>query len=334
VGLNPSKSLEVFARGSGGVLQHNWQTPSGPGGWYGWQSIGGSLVGSPVVGTNASGALEVFGLGTDGHVQSWYQTPPTWTGPVDIGTGTFISDPAVAIDQSNRIELFARATDGSMQYTLQGSSPGAWHPWLSLGGSILGNPAVGVNTNGLLDVFAGATDGTIEHWYLAAGQWVGPSSLNSPVMASDPAVTRNSSGRLEVFVRAADGSLQHAWQDPSGSGGWGAWRSMGESIAGDPTVATNANGIEELLARATDGTIVHLYQQPPTWSPQVRMPSAMTASDISVLQPDWVVHVNSDNGNGALEVFAIGTGGNLMHNWQNPGSPGGWYGWADLGGGF
>ena len=41
------------------------------------------------------------------------------------------------------------------------------------------------------------------------------------------------------------------------------------------------------------------------------------------------VAVNKD---GHLELFAIGAGGDLQHNWQDPNSPGGWSGWKGLGG--
>ena len=67
-------ALEVFVLGTDHKVYHRWQSPSGPGGWAPWASIGGSL--KTLLGAqNTNGRLEVFGRGTNDQLWHSWQDP-------------------------------------------------------------------------------------------------------------------------------------------------------------------------------------------------------------------------------------------------------------------
>ncbi len=100
-----------------------------------WQDLGGSFVGSPVVGVGTDGVLEVFALDGQGAVSHSSQgSDGSWTGWQSLG-GTFSSTPIVGRNLDGRIELLARASDGKMQYRIQ-REPGKsaiWDGWYTVG---------------------------------------------------------------------------------------------------------------------------------------------------------------------------------------------------------
>ncbi len=66
--------LEVFYVGTDNALYHNWQDPSGRGGWRGEASLGGSAK-QITVGQNSNGSLEAFYVGTNDALYHNWQDP-------------------------------------------------------------------------------------------------------------------------------------------------------------------------------------------------------------------------------------------------------------------
>src|SRR5215208_5322747 len=85
VAQNADGRLEVFVRGSGNALYHNWQTAPNSSNWSGWNSLSGALADGPAGGVfrNADGRLEVFVRGKDIALYHNWQTAANssnWSG--------------------------------------------------------------------------------------------------------------------------------------------------------------------------------------------------------------------------------------------------------------
>ncbi len=196
-----------------------------PGGWLDWQSLG-QPGGKPVVSTKL---------------------------------GARLPDPAPVlihhVDQS--LEIFVVRNDLTVWHIRQLQPGGAWSDWAPLG--LPGGPGAGTvgplvaefNADGTLVLFT--TDGrnTVQYCtQLQAGgtDWSGWEPLGSPAgHTASPrlAVAWNSNGELELFMVDDSGTLWHCWQlQPSG--GWSAWKSLGQPRPGskvdDITAAADDSG--------------------------------------------------------------------------------------------
>ena len=60
---NADGRLELFAIGTDGALNHNWQTSPG-GNWSGWNGLAGSMT-KIATAANSDGRIEVFRIGRD-----------------------------------------------------------------------------------------------------------------------------------------------------------------------------------------------------------------------------------------------------------------------------
>ncbi|WP_436493974.1 hypothetical protein [Actinokineospora sp. HUAS TT18] len=81
---NTNCTLELFGIGAGNLqMYHTWQSPSSPGGWSGWASLGGVLTGAPNASNLWDGRVEVCAYGPDNVYHCTAQTAPSsgpWTG--------------------------------------------------------------------------------------------------------------------------------------------------------------------------------------------------------------------------------------------------------------
>lgn len=173
----------IFARMNDGTVGYIRQVPRASsyvaGSWQGsqWQSLGGSIVGSPAVavtqGPSGPYSLVVFGRGTDNAL--WYNTQSafgsdSWSGWASLG-GTITGDPVVLAYQQpaigmigdpeingwrNRVVVLARGPGNTLWDIFQ-SAPGSWANavWENRGGPVTSDPAVVLNyTDRHLEVFA------------------------------------------------------------------------------------------------------------------------------------------------------------------------------------
>ena len=145
-------------------------------------------------------------------------------------------------------------------------------------------------------------------------------------------MVENQDGRLEVFALDYNGTLLHIWQTAP-NGPWSNWVSLGQPANGrvepDFSVHVNDDGRLEVLATAyshTSQALWHIWQTAPngTWS---------TWASLGI--PEGRININmpvvSQNQDGRLEVFVIGSDQALWHLWQT--TPGGtWGSWFSSGG--
>ena len=225
--------------------------------------------------------------------------------------------------------------------------------WTSLGSpevpppfGLAGLPSVGKNADGHLEAFVWThfVDEFQDLWHIwhttPGGTWGNLSSLGQPptglTVEDNPVVVENQDGRLEVFTLGADYALWHIWQTaPNGT--WSSWASLGKPAIGgvDPLFSVHVNDDGRLEAFATaashPGEVVtpllwHIWQTAPNgpWSSWASL--GIPADNIGISMP-----VASQNQDGRLEAFVMGSDGALWHIWQT--TPGGtWGSWFSSGG--
>lgn len=187
------------------------------------------------------------------------------------------------------------------------------------------------NADGRLEVFARGSDHNIWHIWQTCPNcgWSSWSVLQSgQSFNGDPAVGQDADGRLEVFARGTNNAILVNAQEHSGEVvmGWTGWQTLSQAYAfqGTPMVARNQDGRLEIFARGSDGNIWHNVQKnasdDSSWNGWVALQSGYS------FKGDPVVGINVD---GRLEVFALGSGGNIWHNAET--TPNGtWGGWTAL----
>ncbi len=200
--------------------------------------------------------------------------------------------------------------------------------------------AAGRNLDGRLEVFAIGDiggHGTIWHiWQVTPGggwsDWslLGTSpahpSFPHPLVTTPITVWRNNDGRLEVFAVGSDGYLWHIWQLAPNSG-WSDWTSFDALVGQAYTIGKNLDGRLEIFLVGLDGILYHMNQSTAGSQQWSRGASLGLPPNVNQL---FCVSVGR-NGDGRLEVFAIGSDGALWHIWQNAANGFEWANWASLG---
>jgi len=213
--------------------------------------------------------------------------------------------------------------------------------WTSLGtpGTISANPSVGKNDDGRLEAFVWTlgVDASKDLWHIwqttPGGTWGNWYALSHPptglMLESNPIVVENDDGRLEVFATGADNAIWHIWQLAT-NGSWSNWNALGkptnEGIRPPFSVHVNDDGRLEAFAIGSDEALWHIWQLAPngSWSNWNSLNKPSGTGNITT-------PLASQNQDGRLEAFAIGSDGALWHIWQT--TPGGtWGNWFSSGG--
>ncbi|BCB84842.1 hypothetical protein Psuf_021550 [Phytohabitans suffuscus] len=113
---------------SGQLSQNTWR----PGGWLGWESLGGTVAGTPAV-TYHDGQYDVFARSPRGVVyqKTWNGTWSDWKsigGIVEGGLG--------AVYANGEYHVFGISPSGQLSQNTW--RPGGWLGWESLGGTVAG----------------------------------------------------------------------------------------------------------------------------------------------------------------------------------------------------
>lgn len=142
----------------------------------------------------------------------------------------------------------------------------------------------------------------------------------------NPIVALNSDGRQELFVVGKTGNLYHNYQT-NANGAWSGWISLGGTWAqnSQPAVGRNSDGRLEVFIIGTDGQMNHAWEG--------TAGNSSSWSGWAQLGGHWTQTAKVDcgvNADGALDVFVVGTDGQLNHDYQTSG--GNWSGWNIMGG--
>lgn len=359
VGKNDDGSLEAFVWTVGvdaaKDLWHIGQTTTG-GTWGDWSSLGHPptglmLEGSPIVVQNDDGRLEVFATGSDNALWHIWQLEPngSWSNwnslgkPTNEGIRPLFS---VHVNDDGRLEAFVLnniSSGNTLWHIWQVAPNGSWSTWASLGNppgaDIISPPLASQNKDGRLEAFAIDTNGALWHiWQTTpGGTWGNWFSSGGPARSNpnrtSAFIRKNDDGRLEVFVmiESADEpfgtnvntTLWHIWQvAPNGT--WSGWASLGSptptSVVSAPSVRKNQDGHLEAFVISSDGALWHIWQTTPggTWGNWFSL--GTPSSSVNALGDPFV----SENDDGRLEAFAVGSDDALWHTWQV--TPGGNWG--------
>lgn len=192
--------------------------------------------------------------------------------------------------------------------------------------------SVGKNADGCLEVFTVASDNALWHrkQTTCGVDWGNWASLDQPFPGLNgyTAVAANKDTRLEVFCTGIDGAIWHKWQvTPNGT--WSTWATLGHPTSVDLvlsiSVHANTDGRLEVFMAGSDNALWHIWQVTPngTWSTWKSLRTPPGTNSISY-------PVASENADGRLEAFVIGSDNALWHIWQT--KPGGtWGGWFSSG---
>lgn len=151
------------------------------------------------------------------------------------------------------------------------------------------------------------------------GAWTSPTGFNrpngSPVEIGPAyalASTTNDNGTVELFHIGADGNIWHSYQRTPG-GGWDGPQLLTRVEGGAQAIASvlNKNGLIQVFFADKDGIISHLRQTTPAgaWGSVVELAGA---------REGWALAAAKNGGttDGALELFFIGSDGQIWHVWE------------------
>ncbi|MEU9077016.1 trypsin-like serine protease [Kitasatospora sp. NPDC048538] len=310
---NPdTRTAEIFALGTDGVLAHNSKT--GNQDWSGWSTLGDwKFNGIPATIYNpATKALELFAIGRTGELchNYWDPSTKTWAGWSTIpSSGKLKANPVAVFNPSSRTaEVFALDTDGYMTHSY--STAGArWDDVHRLGNwQFTGTPTSLYNAaTDAVELFATSSTNELGHiyWDNKARTWGDWTTVGGPAVAGSPtAVVNPANNSAEVFVTTTGGTMAHTYSINGAR--WEALSVMSDwQFNGTPTAVYNpaANAVE-LFAVRTTGELGHNYwdNKTRTWG------NWSTISDWKFAGTPSATYNAYSN---TLELFATGTNGTM-----------------------
>jgi hypothetical protein len=160
----------TFHRGTDGACWfRNSQTPDPAGAWTNWTSLGGTMVGDPVVAANGDDRLEVFHRGTDNRLyhrwQSSSRNPAAWAASWETLGGSLAGQPAAIRNSRGGTSVFHRSPKGELMYRFFDPPAGTWSAWQTIATGLTGDPSVTLS-EGLAPVvaFRGARSAVFWGW--------------------------------------------------------------------------------------------------------------------------------------------------------------------------
>ncbi len=139
--------LHAMATDTHGTVRHVRFVRGGSGGWTSWQSLGGTLVGSPssyVLGS----LLSIFGVGTSGQIHQAVYSNGSWGSWTSLGrpsAGSFVGNPAaVNSPDGGSLDVIGRTTSGAIEKRTYTRGGGGWSSWapLGMGGTLTSGPTL------------------------------------------------------------------------------------------------------------------------------------------------------------------------------------------------
>lgn len=359
---NQNCALEIFGTDHSGNVLHDWQSAStipqsDASGWNGWTSdLGGvTAAGSPAVARNLDNTLQIFVPTAGGDVFTNSQAAPggPWIGWTDMGGASRgVSNLMAANNADGSLTVCGVGSNGDLWCSSENAPGVGWSAWSDLtGAKIQPGFVIGQNLDGRLQIFGVGRDtqamtnlqmssGAWAGWTLLTGGATGSSSGGSSAakhLDPDLAVARNLDGRLEVFGIGVAGLVWRiAQQSPDGP--WGGWSSIDVRLRAGFIVGQNSDGRLQIFGFPVAASPLSAVQSGST-------PPVGQVSTVSQTSPGGAWGPSSDLGgslqfsrlvagntaDGRIQIFGIGSNGNVWSDWQTAGANG-WSGWTDFGG--
>ena len=266
---NPDGSIDLFARGSAGDLQHRRYVPGA--GWQGWQSHGGQIVGAPTVERDPDGSLLVWARDSGNRLVGGLWKAGTWQGWTSY-PGSITSRPSPAMLPDGSRYVVARAADARLLYA-SWTAAGAFTGWHSLGGVLdPAGPSVAATGPGGLVVAGVGTGGRTYVKWMTNGVWASSFTLLGGSTAADLAVAAPAAGVVDVYLRSSNGT-QALYTRRAVNRVWGAWQNVGGGLADGPWAdVVEGTGRTEIWIAGTNGRI-YLRKRTTVWGPWEPQPA-------------------------------------------------------------
>lgn len=146
--------------------------------WDSWISLGGNLLGKPVLKRDGYGRNYLVIAGGGGVLYYRRQSAPNsnaweWWLPV-AGSSSIWGDPAVETDSNGQIWVFAHGSQDNSIYFTHTTSTDTWTPWQSMNCNVASQPVVAKNADGRLQIFELGFDHRLySAWQMPGGGWSG-----------------------------------------------------------------------------------------------------------------------------------------------------------------
>lgn len=270
---NEDNTLEVFATGTDGRVDHNKQQTPGKD-WTGWSPIGNKQVSHLVSATNPDGSAIIFGIGANGDLWANSESAPEigWSGWKDIGGNSIQPGFVVGRNPSGLLELFGADAHGTIWHCEQTENY-TWSGWSKMREGVEPQLAIGQNLDGLLDLFAIAKNHHLQHSVQSSpgGEWSQWTNLGNQGTLSQIAIGQEKDGRLILFGIHGN-TVQMLSQSTPGSS-YGTWTNLPAAGISRIAFGNNKDGNIELFGADNNGTILSNTQLEPTgqWTGWIRI---------------------------------------------------------------
>ena len=213
--------------------------------------------------------------------------------------------------KANRVDVFGVGSDFSMyhQTLWNGVPPGTPGVFDNLGGSFLSAPAAIAWQSARVDVFGVGSDRAMWQRTLTGEQWSPAWVSLGGSFSSEASVVSWASNQLDIFARGSDFTLRHRAYD--GVNFLTDWENLGQSLASAPAAVSWGPNRLDVFAIANDGSLIHRWWDGSIWNDWETLPIPATASPITFVSAPAV----TTSGPEVLDVFVVGSDGNLYHYW-------------------
>ena len=243
--------------------------------------------------------------------------------------GVGLGSPSTVSWAANRLDIFAVGLDGNLYHRWwDGQNWGG--PENLGGGNLINSPSAVSWAANRLDVFAIGSDGNLYHTAWNGSTWSGFDNRGGGNLINSPSATSWAANRLDIFAVGSDGNLFHWWWDGQNWGGaenrGGANLSGGAALFNSPSAAAWAANRLDVFAIGTDGNCYHVAWNGSSWSGFENRGGTSSTSGISLINSPSAVSWAANR----LDIFAVGSDGNLYHTAWNGSS---WAAFTSLGDG-
>jgi glucose/arabinose dehydrogenase len=129
--------LHLVVRGTDGAVWHSTRTGTS---WSAWESVGGTIHGTPSVAVRPGGGLAIAVRGLDDGIWLNYGNTGSWTGWSTVGGRTFSSPALMSGVLGDRLDLFVPGTAGGLWQNQ--TSGGNWTGWYQRDSSLPANARI------------------------------------------------------------------------------------------------------------------------------------------------------------------------------------------------
>jgi hypothetical protein len=232
--------------------------------------------------------------------------------------GVLSSGPDAASPSAFDVNVYVQGTDAQMWYDRwNGTAFGGWQP---AGGVLTAEPGA-TAWPGNDSVFVRGSDNQLWMNNFNGAVWSGWTPLGGKLTTGPDADNWGAGAHVDVFVRGTDNQMWHKWSD---NGTWYNWEPLGGVLTSDPGTVSWGTSRADVFVRGTDGQLWHKWWDGIAWRPWEPLGGVLVGG------PDVAsCTASSGSANGHLDVFVIGTDGQL---WRKGFNGSAWGQWQPLGG--